>query len=88
MPRERPKKKQQQQQKDKRQKKKKREFSVAANCGVGYRHGSDLALLWLWCRSVTAALIPFLAWEPPYAEGVALKRKRKKTILRTDILWS
>ena len=51
------------------------------SCGVGCRHGSDLALLWLWLRP--AALAPFgpLAWELPYAVGVALKKdKRQKKI--------
>ena len=45
--------------------------------GVGRRHGSDLALLWLWCRLVAIALIQPLAWEPPYAMGAALKKKDK-----------
>ena len=40
--------------------------------------GSDLALLWLWCRLAAVALIRPLAWEPPYATGVALKRPKKK----------
>ena len=42
--------------------------------GVGHRHGSDLALLWLW-RSRLAAVAPteLLAWEPPHAVGAALK---------------
>ena len=40
---------------------------------MGRRRGSDLALLWLWCRLAAAALIGPLAWEPPYAAGVALK---------------
>ena len=44
--------------------------------GVGCRHGSDLVLLWLWCRPVVAALIRALAWEAPYAVGLALKRKK------------
>ena len=35
----------------------------------------DPALLWLWCRLATAALIPPLAWELPYATGAALKNK-------------
>ena len=48
------------------------------SCGVGYRHGSDLALLWLWCRLAAIALIRPLAWEPPYAPGVALQRKARK----------
>jgi len=38
----------------------------------------DLALLWLWCRLVAAAPIGPLAWEPPYATGVALEKTKKK----------
>ena len=30
---------------------------VALSCGVGHRCGSDPALLWLWFRLATAALI-------------------------------
>ena len=37
----------------------------------------DLALLWLWCRLAVVALIRRLAWESPYAVGVALKSKNK-----------
>ena len=47
------------------------------NCGVGCRHGSDLAWLWLWCRLAVVAPIRPLAWEPPYALGAALKRPKK-----------
>ena len=47
-------------------------------CGVGHRHGSEPALLWLWCRLAAVALICTLAWEPPYAAGVALKKRPKK----------
>ena len=43
------------------------------NCGVGHRRGSDLPLLWLWCRPAAVVLIQPLAWEPPYAAGAALK---------------
>ena len=49
--------------------------------GVGRRHGSDLALLCLWRRPVATAPIGHLAWEPPYAVGVAqelAKRQKKK----------
>ena len=35
-------------------------------------------LLWLWHRLAAAALIQPLAWELPYATGVALKRKKEK----------
>ena len=38
----------------------------------------DLVLLWLWCRLAAAALIQHLAWEPPYAAGVPLKKKERK----------
>ena len=50
-------------------------------CGVGCRHGSDPALLWLWCRPAAVAPIPPLAWESPYAMEAALekaKRQKKK----------
>ena len=36
-------------------------------------------LLWLWCRPAAVAPIRPLAWEPPYAMGAALKKKKKKT---------
>ena len=49
---------------------------IAVSCGVGCRRGSDLALLWLWCRMAAVAPIPPLAWEPPYAAGVSLKRQK------------
>ena len=45
--------------------------------GAGRRHGSDLVLLWLWGRPAATAPIRPLAWEPPYAMGVALKRQTK-----------
>ena len=48
------------------------------SCDVGHRRGSDLVLLWLWCRLAAAALIQPLAWEPPYAVGAALKRQKTK----------
>ena len=48
------------------------------SCGVGGRCGLDPKLLWLWCRLVAIVLIRLLAWEPPYASGVALKDKKKK----------
>ena len=47
-------------------------------CSVVCRRGSDPTLLWLWCRLAAAALIQLLAWEPPYAAGVALKRQKNK----------
>ena len=47
-------------------------------CCAGCRCGLDPELLWLWRRLEAMALIGPLAWEPPYAKGLALKRKRKK----------
>ena len=54
------------------------------SCGVGRRYGSDPALLWLWCRLAAAPPTGPLAWEPPYAVGVAHhhqkdKRQKKQT---------
>ena len=43
------------------------------NCGVGQRSGSDLVLPWLWRSQAAIAPVKTLAWEPPYALGVALK---------------
>ena len=48
------------------------------SCGVGCRGSSDPALLWLWCRLVATAPIRPLAWEPPYAIGVALEKTKRQ----------
>ena len=55
------------------------ESGVAVNCGIGRRCGLDPVLLWLWCRPAAAAPIRCLTWELPYAAGMALKKKSKKT---------
>ena len=34
-------------------------------------------MLWPWYRPVAATPIRLLAWEPPYAEGVALEKSKK-----------
>ena len=43
-------------------------------------------MLWLWRRTAAIALIRTLAWQPPYAMGVALeetkKRPKKKNLTR------
>jgi len=46
------------------------------SCGVGHRCVLDLALLWLWHRPAATAMIGSLAWELPYATGMALKLKK------------
>ena len=51
---------------------------IAMRCGVGHSLSSDTALLLLWHRPVAAALIQSLAWELPYAVGMALKKTKKK----------
>ena len=48
------------------------------NCSEGHRHGLDPTLLWLWRRLAAIAPIRPLAWEFPYAAGVALKDKKQK----------
>ena len=57
------------------------------SCGIGRRHGSDLVLLWLWHRLVAVALILPLTWELPYAEDVALKRKKKYSGIPIVAQW-
>jgi len=47
------------------------------SCGVAHRRSSDLALPWLWCRPAAATPILPLAWELPYAAGMALKKKKR-----------
>ena len=46
--------------------------------GVGHRRSSDVVLLWLWRRLAAVVPIGPLAWERPYAAGMALKSKKKK----------
>ena len=46
---------------------------------VGCRCCSDPLLLWLWHRPEAIALNEPLAWDPPYAAGVALKDKKRHT---------
>ena len=41
-----------------------------------------MAWLRLWCRLAAASLIQPLAWKPPYAMGVALKRQKKRKTVR------
>ena len=50
---------------------------MAVSYGVDHRRGSDLALLWLWRRLAAIAPIGPLVWEPPYAVGAVLKKKKK-----------
>ena len=53
------------------------------SCSVGRRRSSDLVLLWLWCWPAAIALIRPLAWEPPYASGVALEKDKKEAKKKT-----
>ena len=48
------------------------------SCDVGCRCSLDLTLLWLWRRPVATVPVGPLAWELPYAVGVALRDKRAK----------
>ena len=55
------------------------------NCGIGRKCGPDPVLLWLWCRPAAAAPIQPVACEPPYAVGMALKRKKKKQNQKAEL---
>ena len=54
------------------------EPGVVMSCGIGCRNCSDPELFWLWCRPAAVALIRPLAWELPYAAGMALKSNKTK----------
>ena len=58
---------------------------IATSWEVGHRCSSDSVQLWLWHRPVASALIRPLAWELPYAEGAAIKKKKKE---RKKEKWS
>ena len=45
--------------------------------GVAHGCGSDPVSLLLWCRPLAIAPIQPQVWEPPYAVGSALKKKKK-----------
>ena len=51
-------------------------YLVTLSCGVNRTCGSDPTLLRLPCRLAAVAPIHPLAWELPYAVGVALKSKK------------
>ena len=52
------------------------------SCGVGCKHSSHPALLWLWLwlwrGAVATAPIRLLVWELPYAMSVALEKTKTK----------
>ena len=58
------------------------------SCGVGCRRGLNPELLWLWRRPAAAAPIGHLAWEPPYAAGVALEKAKGQKKKKNDWLYS
>ena len=52
------------------------------SCGVGRRYNSDSMFLLLWLKPAAVVLIQPLAWELPYASGVALERKNKNLLIK------
>ena len=56
------------------------------SCGVGHRCSLDPALLWLWHRLAATAPIRPIAWEPPYATGVALEKAKNKNKKNLQII--
>ena len=55
-----------------------RNHEVAGSVPALAQWVNDLALLWLWRRLAATAPIRPLAWELPYATGVAIKSKKTK----------
>ena len=63
------------------------------SCGVGHRHCSDPAVLWLWLWLAAVAPIWPMAWELPMSQVCPKKnsKKKKKTIHRmgeNNFKWS
>ena len=65
------------------------ESNVAMSHDVGRSRGSDLALLWLWCRAAATAPIRPLVWDSicPKCGPKKTKRqkKKKKNVLNESI---
>ena len=59
---------------------------VALSCSVGSRCSLDPMLLWLWCRPVCRAPAWLLAWELPYASGVAPTPQKKDWLKRLRLV--
>ena len=57
------------------------------SCAGGHRHGLDPPLLWLWYKPVATVPNGPLAWQPPYAAGVALKRPKNINKNSHQVLW-
>ena len=50
------------------------------SCDVDRRR--DLDPMWLWHRPMSTAALHLQAWEPPYAVGVALKKRINYEIMK------
>ena len=57
---------------------------IALSYSIDGRCSSDLVLLWLWCRLAAVAPVRPVAWELPYAVGVALKKNNNNKDLGTQ----
>ena len=57
-----------------------KDHALPVSCSAYCSCGSNPALLHQWCRLAATAPIRPLAWELPYASGVALKSKNKQKI--------
>ena len=58
---------------------------VATGYSVGHRCGSDLALMWLWCRPARMAPIQPLAQELHMPEEQPLKKRKKKKYFKYNL---
>ena len=63
-----------------------KDLALSWASGKGCRHGSHPKLLWQWRRLAATAPIRPLAWELPYAIGVALKQTKNNAQTKKYLL--
>ena len=51
---------------------------IAVSRGVGHRRGLDLVVVWLWRMLAAIGPVRLVAWERPYATGIAIQSQKKK----------
>ena len=57
-----------------------KDLASAMRYGLGHKHSSDLALLWVWCRLATVAPVRTPSLGTSICRGYGSKKKDKKEV--------